>query len=155
MRQGKVGAALEGVLVTPLQVLGDDRGHVMKMLRADDKHFRSFGEIYFSTVHQGVVKAWRRHKEMTLNYAVPVGEIQLVLYDGRSEATSYQSVQEIHLGRSNYQLVTVPPGIWYGFKGLSSETALVANCASIPHDEREIERADIEDGLIPYDWSGV
>jgi dTDP-4-dehydrorhamnose 3,5-epimerase len=30
--------------------------------------------------------------------------------------------------------------------------AMVANCASIPHDPEEIERLDPFDSSIPYDW---
>ena len=33
-----------------------------------------------------------------------------------------------------------------------TETAIVANCASIPHDPTEIERLDPASPKIPYDW---
>ena len=45
----------------------------MHMLRCDAPHFERFGEIYFSGVNPGAIKAWHIHREMTLNYAVPVG----------------------------------------------------------------------------------
>ena len=57
------------------------------------------------------------------------------------------------LGPENYCLVTVPPMIWNGFKGLGSETSIVANCATIPHDPDEIVRRDPMDSTIPYDWT--
>ena len=31
------------------------------MLRADDPHFLQFGEIYFTSVYEGVVKGWHKH----------------------------------------------------------------------------------------------
>ncbi len=31
-------------------------------------HFQRFGEIYFSAVHPGAVKAWHMHRKMVLNY---------------------------------------------------------------------------------------
>jgi dTDP-4-dehydrorhamnose 3,5-epimerase len=43
--------------------------------------------------------------------------------------------------------------IWNGFKGIGSETALVANCATIAHDPTEGERRDPFDATIPYDWA--
>ena len=55
----------------------------MHMMRADDPLFEQFGEIYFSTVYPGAIKGWHMHKEMTLNYAVVLGMIKLVLYDER------------------------------------------------------------------------
>jgi dTDP-4-dehydrorhamnose 3,5-epimerase len=33
-----------------------------------------------------------------------------------------------------------------------TETAIVANCATIPHDPHEIVRLDPFDPSIPYDW---
>ena len=56
------------------------------------------------------------------------------------------------MGRGNYKLVTIPPMIWNGFKGIGTEPAIVANCATIPHDPDEIERMDPFDNEIPYNW---
>ncbi len=143
---------IDGVRATPLRQIGDERGKVMHMLRADAPHFVSFGEIYFSTVFPGVVKGWHVHKRMILNYAVPHGRIKFVLYDDRDGSPTRGEVNEFFLGPDNYQLVTVPPLVWNGFKGIGTEMAIVANCASIPHDPAEIDRLDPEDPRIPYDW---
>ena len=143
---------ISGVSVIPLKRIPDERGDVLHMLRADASHFQGFGEIYFSEIHPGAVKAWRKHHKMTVNYAVPVGEIKLVLYDDREGTPSPHQVAELTLGASNYHLVSVPPGVWYGFKGLGATVALVANCATLPHDESEIERADRDEGRFGYDW---
>jgi dTDP-4-dehydrorhamnose 3,5-epimerase len=35
---------------------------------------------------------------------------------------------------------------------VGGETAIVANCASIPHDPGEITRLDPFTPTIPYDW---
>ena len=143
---------IEGVTITPLKQIPDERGKVMHMLRSTDPHFKSFGEIYFSCIYPNAVKAWHLHREMTLNYAVPYGRIKFVLFDDRKESLTCGEIQEIFLGPDNYCLVTVPPLIWNGFKGIGGEMALVANCASIPHAPTEIERRDPTDGLIPYNW---
>jgi len=42
--------------------------------------------------------------------------------------------------------------VWNGFRGVGPATSIVANCASIPHDPKEIERIDSFDASIPYDW---
>ena len=125
------------------------------MLRRDWDVFEAFGEIYFSCVFPGAIKAWHIHKRMTLNYAVPLGEIRFVLYDDRPNSPTRGEVQEMVLGPENYCLVTVPPMIWNGFKGLGSETSIVANCATIPHDPEEIVRRDPMDSTIPYDWTAA
>ncbi|MEI6095132.1 MAG: dTDP-4-dehydrorhamnose 3,5-epimerase, partial [Gammaproteobacteria bacterium] len=84
--------------------------------------------------------------------AVPVGQIKLVLFDDREGSRTKGEIQEIFLGEDNYALVTVPPKVWNGFKGVGVGMAVVANCATIPHDPSEIRRLDPQDLKIPYDW---
>ena len=143
---------IEGVIVTPLQQISDERGRVMHMLREDSPLFQRFGEIYFSVTHPGAIKAWHLHKQMTLNYAVLFGEIKFVLYDDRAGSPTRGEVQEIFLSPHNYCLVTVPPLIWNGFKGIGAQSSIVANCATLPHDPAEIERKSPFDPCVPYDW---
>jgi dTDP-4-dehydrorhamnose 3,5-epimerase len=143
---------IHDVRVTPLRRIPDERGAVLHMLREDAPHFERFGEIYFSTVYPGVVKGWHIHRKMTLNYAVPVGMIKLVCYDDREGSPTRGAVQELHVGELNYSLVTIPPFIWNGFKGEGTGPALVANCATIPHDPGEIDRMDPFTNDVPYNW---
>lgn len=145
--------AIADIKIHPLRRIPDERGTILHMLRADAPHYEQFGEIYFSTIYPGVIKGWHIHTKMTLNYAVIVGNIKLVLYDDRNTSPTRGEVQEIFMGEENYCLVTVPPLIWNGFKGIGTTKAMVANCATIPHDPEEIERRDPFDPSIPYDWS--
>jgi len=143
---------ITGVAVHPLRRIPDERGMVMHMLRADAPHFERFGEIYFSTVYPNVVKGWHLHRRMTLNYAVVSGMIKLVLYDDREDSPTRSEVMELLVGDQNYVLVTVPPLVWNGFKGVGTAPAIVANCATVPHDPTEIERLDPWSERIPYRW---
>ncbi len=143
---------IDGVVITPLKQIPDERGKIMHMLRADDPSFERFGEIYFSMVYPGAIKAWHLHTKMTLNYAVVVGTVKLVLYDPRPASPTKGMIQEIFLGEPNYARVKIPPGIYNGFKGVGTAPALVANCATIPHDPAEIQRLDPFSKDIPYNW---
>ena len=143
---------IEGVVITPLKQIFDERGKVMHMLREDSSVFSRFGEIYFSCTNPGAIKAWHLHKQMTLNYAVIYGEIKCVLYDDRPNSKTRGCVEEYFLSPENYCLVTVPPLIWNGFKGIGTKVSIVAHCATIPHDPLEIERKSADDPSIPYDW---
>ena len=146
---------IEGVFVKSLRRIPDERGCISHMLRADDENFERFGEIYFSAIRPGVVKAWHLHKEMALNYAVVKGMIKLVLFDDRNGSATSGVLNEFFLGTENYSLVHIPPLVWNGFKCVGSEDALVANCSTIPHDPKEIVRKDPFVKDIPYDWSLV
>jgi len=142
----------EGVQIIPLRTILDERGMVRHMLKSTDPHFHRFGEIYFSVIFPGAIKAWHVHRKMELNYAVVSGNIKLVLFDARRESPTYREVQEIFLGEENYVLVQIPPHVVNGFKAVGNEKAIVANCATIPHDPDEIERIDPFDPEIGYRW---
>jgi dTDP-4-dehydrorhamnose 3,5-epimerase len=144
---------IDGVRVTALRRIPDERGAVFHMLREDSEGFERFGEIYFSLVYPGAIKGWHLHREMTLNYAVPVGMVKLVCYDDRPGSPTNGVLQELHVGELNYALVTIPPLVWNGFKGEGDRPALVANCATVPHSPGEIERKDPFTPEIPYDWA--
>lgn len=144
---------IDGVELSELRRIPDERGAIFHMLRADEASFESFGEIYFSLVYPGVVKGWHVHKRMTLNYAVPIGTVKLVCFDDRPNSPTCGALQEVYMGEFNYVRVKIPPLVWNGFKGVGCQPALMANCATEPHDPAEIERKDPFTQDIPYDWS--
>jgi dTDP-4-dehydrorhamnose 3,5-epimerase len=144
---------IHGVKIVPLARIPDERGTILHMLRADDPHVVKFGEIYFSTIYKDAIKGWHRHREMTLNYAVPHGRIKLALFDERSDSPTRGELQELFLGPDNYALVQIPPLVWNGFKGMTD--AIVANCCTHAHDQKadRTERLDPSKNHIPYDWA--
>jgi len=146
---------IEGVRVIPLKVISDERGSIMHMLRSDAPHFEEFGEVYFSTAYPGVVKGWHDHTRQTQNYAVVSGMIKLVLYDMRESSPTRGALMELFIGDRNYCLVTIPPGVINGYKCIGDRMAIVANCATIPHDPHEIIRYDPNGPTVPYDWDIV
>jgi dTDP-4-dehydrorhamnose 3,5-epimerase len=91
---------------------------------------------------------------MTLNYACIWGRIKLVLFDDREDSPTRGVLMERFLGPDDYSLVVIPPMIWTGFKGLS-DVAMLANCATHPHDPDPTlsERIDPHGDQIPYDWA--
>ncbi|KQC04386.1 MAG: dTDP-4-dehydrorhamnose 3,5-epimerase [Methanoculleus sp. SDB] len=143
---------IEGVCITPLRTFLDERGYVRHMIKRTDPTFTEFGEIYFSVIFPHVIKGWHIHRVMELNYAVISGNIKLVLYDSRQDSPTYGELQEIFMGEENYVLVKVPPHVVNGFTAIGNEKAIVANCATIPHDPDEIERIDPFDEEIGYNW---
>lgn len=143
---------IDGIIITPLKIISDNRGSVMHMLRNDSAIFEKFGEIYFSTIYTNKIKAWHLHREATLNYACVYGKVKLVLYDERKESATYGLLQEILLSLDNYSLITIPPNIWNGFKGIGAGHSIVANCLNLPHNEKEMVRIDHNDKKFDYEW---
>ena len=145
--------AIQDVVITPLRKIPDERGCIMHMLRADDPHFKRFGEIYFSKAYPGVIKGWHEHTKQEQNYAVIVGMIKLVLCDNRPGSTTYQVLQELFIGEENYCLVTIPTGVINGYKCIGQERCIVANCSTLPHEAGEMLRYDPLGDKVPYNWN--
>tara|TARA_B110000971_G_C19908588_1_gene453460 strand:- start:196 stop:639 length:444 start_codon:yes stop_codon:yes gene_type:complete len=145
---------IENIKITKLKQILDERGKIMHMMRTDSPIFKKFGEIYFSTVKPNFVKAWHLHKEATLNYVCIKGKTKLVLFDDRKNSKTFGNYQELILSPSpdDYFMVTIPPLIWNGFKGEDQEDSIIANCMTIPHDEKEIVRKEPLDKNFNYNW---
>jgi dTDP-4-dehydrorhamnose 3,5-epimerase len=143
---------IEGVIVQPLKVMSDERGFVKHMLRADAPHFSGFGEIYFSFTRHQVVKAWKCHHRITQHFAVPMGQLLLVIYDDRENSSTRGKINEFVIGDQHYCLVKIPPGVIYGFQSLSPEGTLVANCIDAVFDPQESSAYPLDDAQIPYQW---
>lgn len=147
---------IPGVKLIPLAQFADRRGIVKHMLKSTDDHFRQFGEIYFSQVEPGVIKGWHLHKKMTLNYACVYGRVLVGLVDGRRESPRYGEVMHVRLEEygDDYKLLIVPPGVWNGFRSAEESPihAIVANCATLPHDPDEIVRVHPAEFEFDFDW---
>ena len=50
-------------------------------------------------------------------------------------------------------MVTIPPLIWNGFKGIDKQESIIANCMTIPHNEKEIIRKEPLDKKFDYSWN--
>lgn len=141
---------IEGVIIKPLHVFTNESGGVMHMLRSDDSIFEKFGEVYFSYVNPGYVKGWKKHLKMTQHFAVPAGNINVVIYDDREGSSTRGEILEVNIGRSNYQLLRIPSLLWYAFRAVGDEPALIANCTDFPHDPDEMVTTPLDDSNIPY-----
>ena len=90
---------IKDVLITKLDVIDTPGGSVMHGMKETSAGYTGFGEAYFSQVIKGAIKAWKRHREMTLNLIVPVGTIRFVLFDDRE--VSNTQFQEVIISKNN------------------------------------------------------
>ncbi len=126
----------------PLKV-ENPNGDIYRILRKNEDSFEGFGEAYFSTIHHNSIKAWKKHNRMIMNLVVPVGEVGFVFTDG----TEFES---IIVGKSNYLRLAVYPGIWFGFKGISSDQSLILNISNIVHSDKEVDRREVSS--FNFEW---
>lgn len=137
---------LKKIKVTKLSTFSLDTGNVLHAIKKDDEGFNGLGEVYFSFINPNAIKAWKLHHRMTLNLVVPLGRVRFVFFD--PQTPDVFRVEDI--GEENYFRLTVPPSIWFGFKGISDQPSLVANIADLKHDPNEVTKKNITD--FEYEW---
>jgi len=152
--------AIEGVLVQELSWFTDQRGSLSVLLRGDQDELLGgeFGQVYVTTVHPGVVKAWHRHRSQFDRMVGLSDQTLLVLIDGREDSPSFGMVVEQVLGDRQHSLVLIPPGVWHGLKCLGEAESMVLNVPTLPYDlqdpdeQRAAPHSAPGPGLPVYCW---
>jgi dTDP-4-dehydrorhamnose 3,5-epimerase len=145
---------IKGVEVKDLKVNYDERGHLMEILRRDDRIFRKFGQVYITTAKLGVVKAWHCHRLQDDYFCCVSGKMRLAIYDARKNSKTRGELMEFELSLDNPKLVKIPKGVYHGFKGISKEEAIVVNIPTLPYNRKKPDeyRLDAFDNDIAYNW---
>jgi dTDP-4-dehydrorhamnose 3,5-epimerase len=140
---------MDGVILTSLKQIHHPKGDVYHAIKQSDNGFRTFGEAYFSTIHQNCIKGWKKHTKMTLNLVVPVGSIEFVLFDDRENSPTKGEFFTTISAPSSYQRLSIPPNVWMAFRGLEKFNLLL-NVADLEHDPAEALTLDLD--TITYEW---
>ncbi len=120
------------VAYIPLMQIPNEKGDVFHAVKKSDNHFKGFGEAYFTTVKNGAIKGWKKHTLMHMNLVVIHGEVCFYLIDDQNNWNASYT-----LGPKNYGCLSVSPGIWVAFKGLTDQKNIILNVASEPHVPEE------------------
>lgn len=137
---------IPGVSLHPLKHISVPKGDIYHALKSTDDGYCGFGEAYFSQIHHGEAKGWKRHNRMTLNLVVPVGAVKFVIYDDREGSKTYGKFEEIILSPSdNYQRLTVAPGLWMAFYGVAEGVSMLLDIIPEPHDPEEASRKGLDE----------
>ena len=146
---------IDGVRVRELVTHGDDRGSLTELLRSDWPEFTQFGQAIVTVNRPGVIRGWHWHQQQSDVIVVIGGRAMVPLYDGRSGSPTYGLVDEHVCAGSDLKAIFVPPGVWHGYKTVSTEPAVILNFTDriydaarpdehrVPHDAPE----------VPYDWN--
>jgi dTDP-4-dehydrorhamnose 3,5-epimerase len=146
---------IEGVRTKNLVSHPDERGRLWEILRSDDDLFDTFGQVYVTTAYPGVVKAWHAHRLQTDFFTVISGRAKFVLYDLRENSKTRGLLQEFLLGGDRLMLVTIPPGVYHGFKCVGDQEVIALNCPTRPYsaDHPDELRLPPDSDQIPYNWA--
>jgi dTDP-4-dehydrorhamnose 3,5-epimerase len=132
---------MDGVILTPLKRIPSEKGDVLHGMKSTESTFCGFGEAYFTQIRPGYTKGWKRHNRMTLNLVVVHGKVKFVVYDEQE-----MCFEEIILSpESNYQRLTLAPGLWMAFHGMGDEVSTVMDIIPEPHDPTEADNVELSE----------
>jgi len=145
---------IEGVRVRELRLIPDERGFLMELMRSDWEEFEKFGQVYITAVYPGVVKGWHYHKIQVDHFVCIHGMAKVVLYDAREGSPTHGEVNEFFMGRLNSIMLTIPKGVFHGFKGISEQMTLIVNVPTelYNYEQPDEYRLPAHTKEIPYDW---
>lgn len=149
-----------GVELKPLTTHGDQRGFFREVVRHTDSLFAGgqFAQWSHSKMQRNVVKAWHYHHVQYDWWYVPLGVVETVLYDNRTESPTYQTKLVFKMGerRENDEdilevCVRIPPGVLHACKVLSDYAHLfyITSETYNPDDEG---RFAYNSGPVEHDW---
>ena len=80
--------------------------------------------------------------------------MKVVLYDARKGSKTYQEINEFFVGEKNPLLISVPPGVYHGFKAIGNKTAIFLSIPDKVYDRKNPDeyRLPPDTKQIPYDW---
>jgi dTDP-4-dehydrorhamnose 3,5-epimerase len=145
---------IHGVKVKQLKSNADERGYLMEILREDDEIYERFGQVYVSLNYPGVIRAWHYHMKQTDYFVCIKGMIKVPLYDARKDSPTFGEVNEFFLGENNRILLSIPIGVYHGYKTVGVEPSLLLNFPTKPYDRADPDeyRVPFDSPEIPYDW---
>jgi dTDP-4-dehydrorhamnose 3,5-epimerase len=136
--------SIKDILISPVKTISVLGGDVFHAIKSTDPGFNGFSEAYFSHINFSEIKGWKRHMSMTLNLVVPIGSVKFFFIDEFGDRLEKVS------GRNDYLRLTIPPKIWFAFKGLHHPFSLIMNVADIAHDPYEVERANLDKFIVNW-----
>jgi len=137
------------------EMIGEKRGYLMEVVRADEDLLKKFGQTVFTVAYKGMIKAFHWHQKQDDLWFVASGQARIVLYDKRKDSPTYKQTQVIYAGTDNYKLIVIPIGVVHGYQVLGDEPVLMFYHITEtynPNDPDEF-RIPYDDPEIGFDWN--
>lgn len=144
---------IQDVKLVALQARVDDRGYLIKMIRADEPHFTKFGEVYIvGDFARGTIRAFHKHDILWDYFFISHGAAKFVLRDDRPASPTYNEMGEFIISARNPSTLVVPPGVFHGWMALEDDTQLVSVGSEL-YDPKNMDEYRVPHDSWGYDWS--
>ena len=149
---------IDGVEIVELKRFADDGGSMTELARLTEGHPQAFagftvGQINYSEVEPGVIKAYHLHQRQTdVWYVPPSDRMLLVLLDVRQGSKTEGTRMRFTLGAGNSRLVRIPPGVAHGVRNLAAAPGRIIYFTDVHFSP---EPATCDEGRLPWDYAGA
>jgi dTDP-4-dehydrorhamnose 3,5-epimerase len=147
---------IAGVAVREVKNVLKDNGLLTEIFRTDWLGEDGMIDQVFQVVlFGGCISAWHVHLLTTDRIFVNQCQIKIVLYDARTDSSTYGRINEFRFGSARPALLVIPPGVWHGLQNLSKRASSVLNLVdrAYKYDDPDHWQAPIETESIPYSFS--
>jgi dTDP-4-dehydrorhamnose 3,5-epimerase len=131
----------------------DDRGSVVELFDPRwNWHPDPLLFAYVFTIRPGIIKGWGLHKRHEDRYFVLYGEMEVVLFDERSDSPTRGLVSKIVLSEYRRRLMNVPAGVWHADHNLGAKDVVCVNFPTIQYDHSNPDkfRLPLNTDRIPF-----
>lgn len=131
----------------------DERGDLTELYKDTTIGFAGFAQIYVTRNDPGIIRAWHFHKQQTDNWTVVTGRILVGLYDARENSITKGETMRFILSEKSMKTVSIPPGVWHGYKTLGLERSLLLNLTSEHYNTEDEFRIPSDEITAKFDWN--
>jgi len=151
-RMGKI----EGLFVRDLQLNIDDRGILVELMRDDwsDEYFNEIKlkQIYLVANKTLAIRAFHKHEKLVDYFCIVQGNAKFIFVDDRKDRETYGTMQVINVTDQRLQLLTVPTGVFHGWKA-DIGTILISGASTLYKGEGKL--GPLDEVRVPWDTYGV
>jgi len=144
---------IEGIVIAGAPVVSYSEGFLTELYRPEWHGVFAKGEpiehLYAVFAPKGGMrKEWYFHEHTLDRYMVLIGQLDIGLYDGRKESSSFETFEVVSLSAHNQNLpnsIRIPPGVWHSLSWRTPEGLFIN--AKLPG----FNRKDVDKFRIPLE----
>jgi dTDP-4-dehydrorhamnose 3,5-epimerase len=107
---------------------------------------------YLVTLGARQIRGWVLHRVQTDRLFIYAGTLKIVLYDARTDSSTYGRLNVFYFGAHDRALVTVPAGVYHAVQNVGDDEGAFVNLPTEPynHDDPDKYRLPVDNDVIPY-----
>lgn len=156
IRQPDSSDLIQDVRVERMQLWPDDRGYFLEVMRQGIGLSAELGaeglQVSCALSYPGTIKALHYHFEQTDLWVAAQGQLQVCLYDLRTDSTTFGACNTLFIGTLQPWELLIPPGVGHGYKVVGPEPAVLVYVTSRFYNPADEGRMPYNDPGLNYDW---